>query len=352
MPTPVKNQSTDWRELYPFESHWHEPCSGYGRMHYLDEGPLDSSKGDTAETLLFVHGNPTWSFHWRRLIVALRDRYRCVAPDHIGCGLSDKPRRLLRLWKHIDHLSSLISTLELNRITLIAQDWGGAIGLAAMLGTPYRFEKIILFNTGAFPPRYIPWRIRACRIPVLGRMAVQGANLFSRAALRMTLARQQGLERAVAAGYLAPYDSWANRRAVYGFVRDIPSPQTGYMPEVAPNPRSECFIELQDLVADHQTWRTLAAVERHLPSLANRRALLIWGMRDWCFRPDCLDRFIEAWPQAEVHRLADVGHWVVEDAPEEALAIVEQFLGSQPSAVGSRPEYPPGRQPKADSRQP
>jgi haloalkane dehalogenase len=172
---------------------------------------------------------------------------------------------------------------------------------------PERLERIVLFNTGAFPPRYIPWRIRACRAPVLGRLAVQGANLFSRAALRMTLARQEHLEPDVAAGYLAPYDSWSNRRAVYSFVRDIPS-----------GPR-------------HPTWQTLADIERRLPIFADRPIALIWGMRDWCFRPDCLDRFVAAWPRAEVHRLAEMGHWVVEDAPDECLAIVEDFLGVRSS---------------------
>src|SRR5205823_4134938 len=124
---------------------------------------------------------------------------------------------------HIDDLCALIDQLGLDHVTLIAQDWGGAIGLGAMQRMPERLDRIILFNTGAFPPRYIPWRIRACRLPIIGRLAVQGANLFSLAALRMTLARRHGLEPEVAAGYLAPYDNWSNRRAVYGFVHDIPT---------------------------------------------------------------------------------------------------------------------------------
>jgi pimeloyl-ACP methyl ester carboxylesterase len=112
----------------------------------------------------------------------------------------------------------------------------------------------------------------------------------------------------VAAGYLAPYNNWPSRRAVYGFVEDIPAS------------------------AQHPTWQTLAEIERRLPIFADRPSLLIWGMRDWCFRPDCLDRFLAAWPNAEVHRLADVGHWVVEDAPEDAFSIVDCFLNkSTPS---------------------
>jgi haloalkane dehalogenase len=276
-------------------------------MHYLDEHPT----GPAARTLLFVHGNPTWSFHWRRLITALRPNFRCVAPDHIGCGLSDKPNRLFSLEMHIDNLCNLVEQSKLDRITLIAQDWGGAIGLGAMQRMPERLESIILFNTGAFPPRYIPWRIRACRLPVVGRLAVQGANLFSLAALRMTLARHKSLEPAVAAGYLAPYDNWSNRRAVYGFVRDIP---TG--------------------PAD-PTWQTLAAIEKSLPMFADRPISLIWGMRDWCFRSDCLDRFEEVWPNAEPHRLDDVGHWIVEDAPDESLDIAQKFLVSEAAPARS-----------------
>jgi pimeloyl-ACP methyl ester carboxylesterase len=295
----------DWQPLYPFAPRWIDLAGG--RMHYLDEAPRSS-----CATLLFVHGNPTWSFHWRRLILALRAQYRCVAPDHLGCGLSGKPPRLLRLADHVNNLSTLIRKLDLTNVTLVAQDWGGAIGLGAMLCEPERLARIVLFNTGAFPPPYIPWRIRACRAPIVGRLAVQGGGWFNQAALRMTLARRRSLEPAVAAGYLAPYNSWSARRAVYGFVKDIPR-----------GPR-------------HPTWQTLAQIESELPMLSDRPALLVWGMRDWCFRPDCLERFIAAWPRAEVHRLADVGHWVVEDAPEESLAIVEQWLGKQVTAHGQR----------------
>jgi haloalkane dehalogenase len=299
--TDHESQHSKWRPLYPFASRWFSVATGR-RLHYIDERPATSSAHPCDETLLFVHGNPTWSFHWRRLIETLRSKYRCVAIDHLGCGLSDKPREQLRLDDHIDNLAAFVRELDLRKVTLIAQDWGAAIGLGTMLHMPERLEGIVLFNCGAFTPRYVPWRIRVCRRPLIGRLLVQGANLFSSAALRMTLSRCRKLEPAAAAGYLAPYDTWANRRAVYGFVRDIPSyPQ-------------------------HRTWQTLAEIDRSLSKLADLPSLLIWGMRDWCFRPDCLVRFEAAWPDAEVHRLEDVGHWVVEDAPEESLAIVARFL--------------------------
>lgn len=267
-------------------------------MHYVDVGPEQASSDDT---LLFVHGNPTWSFHWRELMKRLRGDYRCVAVDHLGCGLSDKPLRTFRLADRIQHLARLVDELKLDRMTLVAQDWGGAIGLGTLLARPERFRRIVLFNTGAFPPWFVPWRITICRTPVLGRLAVQGCSLFSRAALRMTLARGR-LDPAVAAGYLAPYDSWSHRRAVYDFVADIPR-----------SPR-------------HPTWQTLAEIEAGLPSAAELPILLVWGMQDWCFTPECLEKFEAIWPLAEVHRLPDTGHWVVEDAPEESQQFLADFL--------------------------
>src|SRR5262245_36994149 len=131
MSKTAESSSNDWRALYPFASHWLEVPSG--RMHYVDEGPPPGTNGSTPPTLLFVHGNPTWSFHWRRLITALRQDFRCIAPDHIGCGLSEKPREFLELGDHVRNLRRFVDELQLDRITLVAQDWGGAIGLGTMM---------------------------------------------------------------------------------------------------------------------------------------------------------------------------------------------------------------------------
>ncbi|MBN1853757.1 MAG: alpha/beta fold hydrolase [Pirellulales bacterium] len=299
---------SDWESLYPFQSRWitidRAPSDA---IHYLDE--YTGSEGQP-ETLIFVHGNPTWSFHWRNLVQALRSRYRCVALDHLGCGLSSAPKQRRRLADRVEDLADFLNALDLHHSTLIAQDWGGAIGLGAALADPDLFRRFVLFNTGAFRPWSIPWRIRICRFPCLGRLAVQGGNLFCRAALSMTLARNR-LPLAVRRGYLAPYHSWRRREAVYHFVQDIPS-----------NSR-------------HPTWKTLAWIEQNLPSLAQRPILFVWGMRDWCFTPTCLDQFLGIFPSADVVRIADAGHWVVEDAAEESLRAVAAFLEERDLGNGS-----------------
>lgn len=270
---------------------------GNRRLHYVDERPAAGEPG----TLLFVHGNPTWSFHWRRLIRSFSSQVRCVAPDHLGCGLSEKPTRTYRLADRIDHLVALIDQLDLQDATLVAQDWGGAIGLGALLRRRERFNGLMLLNTGAFRPWFIPARIRVCRTPGLGRLALQGFNLFTRAAVRMTTSRGP-IAKKTAAAYLAPHDTWRRRRAVYDFVADIP------------------------LSDRHPTWQTLGEIEDALPSLTGMPASLVWGMRDWCFTPECLRRFQEVWPQASSREIADAGHWVLEDAPEEVAAELADLL--------------------------
>ncbi len=269
-------------------------------MHYIDEHPADQAP---AGTLLFVHGNPTWSFHWRSLISRFSGTHRCVAMDHVGCGWSEKPAESFRLEDRIRHLVDLVEELDLQRVTLVAQDWGGAIGLGALLRCSSRFQGVLLMNTAAFRPWFIPWRIRVCRTPWLGRLALQGMNLFSRAALRMTTARRR-LPDEIAKAYLAPHDRWAHRRAVYDFVEDIP------------------------LSAAHPTWQTLGEIEDQLPSLAALPTALIWGMQDWCFTPECLRRFQLVWPDAAVTEVPDAGHWIMEDAPDEVAAALEALLAA------------------------
>jgi haloalkane dehalogenase len=291
---------SNWRALYPFESRF-ATVDGR-RYHYVDEG--------AGEPLLFVHGNPTWSFYWHPLILPLRESHRSIAIDHIGCGLSDKPVDYpYCLAQHIDNLVEFIERLNLSGVTLAAHDWGGAIGLGAALRAPQRFARFILFNTGAFPPPFIPLRIRACRAPLVGRWAVQGPNVFARAALSMATEKPERMTPGVRAGLLAPYDSWAHRTAVYRFVKDIPA-----------SPR-------------HPTWQVLEEIERGLGSLADRPVQFFWGMRDWCFRPTCLERLQQHFPHAALEKFEDAGHYVVLDAHERIVPRMKAFLSTPLAAM-------------------
>ncbi|HEV8001308.1 MAG TPA: alpha/beta fold hydrolase [Planctomycetaceae bacterium] len=292
---------TGFEQEYPFESREFR-LDGL-RYHYLDEG--------SGPTLLFVHGNPTWSFAFRNLIKGLSPHFRVLAVDHIGCGFSDKPQDYpYRLAQHVANLERFIVGLDLREITLFAHDWGGAIGMGAATHLTERFSRFVLFNTAAFRSQRMPLRIAVCRIPGLGAFGVRGLNLFSRAALHMAVARPDRLTAAVRRGYLAPYGSWHDRIAVLRFVQDIP------------------------LVASHPSYATLASIEGGLAKLTGRPMLLIWGERDWCFTTAFLDEFQRRFPHAETLRLPDAGHYVFEDAAEPILARVKEFLARLPGRPG------------------
>ncbi len=282
-------------DLLPYASHDFQ-VAGH-TLRYLDEGT-------GPEVLLCVHGNPTWSFYYRKVIERFSSDYRVIAVDHVGCGRSDKPSRAAfpyTLSSHRDNLIALIDALDIQRITLIAHDWGGAIGLSSVLERMPKLQRVVLLNTGAFPPPYLPMRIAACRAPVLGSLAVRGLNAFARAAITMAMSRNR-MTPDVARGLLAPYNSWKNRVAIDAFVRDIP------------------------MTPQHVTYKTLADLEQRLPDLAEIPSLLVWGMQDWCFRPECLRRFEAVWPQATAIEIADAGHYVLEDAPQETLDAISRFL--------------------------
>jgi haloalkane dehalogenase len=294
-----------WRSLYPFDSHyWELPTGGRElerrRIHYVDQGRATERQGLTC---LFVHGNPTWSFYWRHLIQGLQGTCRCVAVDHLGCGLSDKPQQAdYTLQQHTANLVDLIDGLDLQRVVLVAHDWGGAIGLGAAIARPARFAGIVLLNTGAFPPPYIPRRIQACRVPWLGTWAIRGLNAFALAAVTMATERSGGLDPVVKDGLLAPYHDWETRVAIDAFVKDIP------------------------WRSSHPTYPVLEAVELGLSQLSKLPIQLIWGMRDWCFTPACLRRFQTHFPTASTLEIPTAGHYVVEDAPDQVLGAIAHFL--------------------------
>jgi haloalkane dehalogenase len=285
----------NWRSEYPFDSNFLDVGDG-ARMHYLDEGPR------TDEAVLMLHGNPTWSFYYRNVVLALRGRMRCVVPDHVGMGLSDKPAHYpYRLERRIGDVVKLLNHLRLKRIHLIVHDWGGAIGMGVVTRSVDSTGKIVVLNTAAFPDTRIPRRISVCRWPVLGALLVRGLNGFAGPAVKMAVAKP--LPPAVRAGYLAPYRSWSSRVAVHQFVRDIP------------------------MEPDHPSRAILQQIGTDLAWLRAKPMLIGWGGRDFCFNDHFLERWKKVCTHAEVEYYPDAGHYVLEDAREELIPRITEFLG-------------------------
>lgn len=286
------------KELYPFEGRLFTGHPHGHKQHVIDVGE--------GETLLFVHGNPTWSFYWRTLIGPLSEKYRCVAVDHVGCGLSDKPQEwdyVLR--EHQANLIRIIEALDLQRVTLVCHDWGGPIGFGAAAALSERFERFVVFNTlsqfGEFP-----LSIKSMRWPIAGPIAVRGFNAFLRFALKKGSARPEQYEGPIGEGYLAPYGSWADRVAIQRFVEDIPV-ERGHATEWAKT-------ELRD----------------DIESLNSRPHLVIWGKQDFVFHQGFLDGWKKTVPDAEFHELEDANHFVVEDAHERIVPWVQDWLERHP----------------------
>jgi haloalkane dehalogenase len=272
---------------------------GGHKLSYVDDGPRD------APVVLALHGNPTWSFHFRKLITGLSDKYRVIAPDHMGCGFSDKPQDYqYTLETHIKNLTILVESLGLKNITLAVHDWGGAIGFGYAVNRPETIRSLILFNTAAFPSGNVPLRIRLCAVPLLGEFFVRRLNAFVRGAVTLGMAvnKPERLTDTVKRGYLAPYDSWANRIAVARFVQDIPMSQT------------------------HPTYPLIKSIGDRLSLFENTPALALWGMKDFCFTGRFLNEWLKRLKNVEAHMFKDAGHLVLEDAHERAIPLIRAFL--------------------------
>jgi pimeloyl-ACP methyl ester carboxylesterase len=281
--------------LYPFTPASFQTPRG-ARMSYVDEGPT----GD--EAVLMLHGNPTWSFYYRDLIKELSPSMRCIAPDHVGMGLSAKPAGYAyTLESRINDIESLADSLGLRRVHLVVHDWGGAIGFGLAARNPERIGRIVILNTAAFPSDRIPVRIALCRAPVIGEFIVRGLNGFAEPATWMAMASRR-LTWEERRGYLHPYDSWAHRVGVHRFVRDIP------------------------LERDHPSRPALERVAEGLPRLARHEKLIVWGGRDFCFDDTFLSRWRDFYPDARVERLDYAGHYVLEDGGADARSMITDFL--------------------------
>jgi cis-3-alkyl-4-acyloxetan-2-one decarboxylase len=269
-------------------------------LHFVDEGDPN------APAVLCVHGNPTWSFLWRKQIQSLRQTHRVIAIDLPGMGLSQRlPGRTWRLAEHVEALEFLVAELGITKLTLLLHDWGGPIGLGFARRHPESLAGIVLTNTAGFPFKHMPSSIALARHPVLGGPLVQGLGLFNRGALRTGFRRRQPLSPVERCGYLEPYAKAKDRAQVLAFVRDIPDRP------------------------DHPSYAELEATGQALEGLRSVPRLVIWGQQDPVFHGPILAEWRRRWPDAEYVEIAAAGHFVMEDDPEQVNSRLQGFLNNK-----------------------
>ncbi|HEY6006877.1 MAG TPA: alpha/beta fold hydrolase [Geobacteraceae bacterium] len=290
--------SLDLTKYYPFTGRRLD-IDGLS-YHYLDEGE--------GPVVVMVHGNPSWSFYYRNLVLALRDRYRCIVPDHIGCGLSDKPgdeRYDYTLARRVADLERLLDEVApTGKVTLVLHDWGGMIGMAWAARHPERVERLVILNTAAFhlpAGKRFPLALKICRDTRLGALLVRGFNAFSLAASFVGCKRHP-MPAALRRAYRLPYDSWANRIATLRFVQDIP---------LSPADRNYPLV---------------SAVEAGLERFRGLPMLVCWGERDFVFDRLFLAEWQRRFPEAQVYSFPDAGHYILEDAAEDVVPLIGAFL--------------------------
>ncbi len=279
---------------YPFESRFLDVDGG--RMHYIDEGPKDG------DPILFLHGNPTWSFLWRNLVREFSATHRCVALDHMGCGLSSKPANWrYTLAAHAENARTLVEHLDLERVTLVVHDWGGAIGMSLAHRAPAHFARLMALNTAAFPGP-MPLRIRVCRAPILGPLLVERWNAFAGLLPRYGVADPASLSPAAREGFAFPYRTPADRHAILRFVEDIPTKMS------------------------HPSWNELEHASAAIARFHAKPVSIVWGQRDWCFTPWFRAQWQSRLPSANVIPIDRAGHLVTEEAPREVAAELRALL--------------------------
>jgi acyl-CoA synthetase (AMP-forming)/AMP-acid ligase II/pimeloyl-ACP methyl ester carboxylesterase len=277
-------------------------------MHFIDEGQ--------GPIVVCLHGNPTWGFLFRNLVASLRHRFRVIVPDHVGCGLSDKPADLFfRAADRIAHLEELLDQLGVGRFSLVMHDWGGAIGTGLAVRRANDVERLVYFNTTLAETALLPGMIRRAASPLIGRMLTQHTMRFVK--LLTSLGVVHALPHEIKEGYHRPYQTPATRRAIWGFVRDIPFSRS------------------------HPTAPLMDEMIAGLPALADKPVKIIWGMKDPCFHPGILRRVAARFPQADVVEIANASHLVLEDAPEQSIAAVEDFLRSAAPSPSREPAAAP-----------
>jgi len=284
--------------LFPFKRNYLDRNGQ--KYHYLNEG-----KGDP---VVMVHGNPSWSFYYRNLVQTLSENHQCIVPDHIGCGLSDKPCDAdyeYTLKNRIDDLEALLESLKItDNITLVVHDWGGMIGMGYAARYPERIKRLVILNTSAFHlPKEKPFPIGLwiCRNTLLGTLLVRGLNAFSSAASYVGVKRK-AMPKDVRKAYVMPFNSWKNRISTLRFVQDIP------------------------LLESDKNYQLVSHIGDSLEKFKQVPTIICWGLKDFVFDKHFLATWKEKLPQAEINEFDDCGHYILEDASDEVIPLIKQFM--------------------------
>lgn len=290
-PSSINGSERVDRSMYPFTSRWLD--LPVGRMHYVDEG--------TGEPLLFVHGTPTWSFEWRYLIQAFALTHRCIAPDHMGFGLSDRPRDFSYTPEaHAENLAKFVGQINPAPFTLLVHDFGGPIGLPLCLQHPERVKRLVLLNTWMWSFRGDRDMERKARIAGsgLGRWLYRWLNFSLRVITPSAYGDRSKLTPQVHRQYLDRFpDHWSREAVLWKLAQSLLGSSNFY----------------------DSLWQ-----ERE--KLSGRPALIIWGMKDSAFQPNQLARWREVLPSARVVELNQAGHWPHEEEPERVIDEIRDFL--------------------------
>ncbi len=292
----------DWvpEHLFPFRSRFLE-MDGH-RIHYVDEGE--------GTPLLMLHGNPTWSFLYRVLIAGLRGRFRCVALDYPGFGLSRASVGYdFRPANHALVVQRFLEVLDLRTCLLMVHDWGGPIGLWVAGGDPGRFAGVVIGNTWGWPVAGDAHFERFSKVMggTVGGFAIRHFNAFVNVLIPLGMKRRRPT-RACMAAYRGPFPDPESREATHVFPREILG--------------SEAFLE---------------EVERRLPRLADLPALILWGDADPAFRATERERFERAFPRHETVVLRGAGHYIQEDAPDEIVPALTAWWEREEPTPDSSP---------------
>jgi len=277
------------RNLYPFQSKYHD--LPIGRMHYADQGHSD-------QAVVMVHGNPAWSFTYRSLIACLADRYRCIAPDLIGFGLSDKPANWDYLpEQHADNLERFLNHLDLPSITLVVGDWGGPIGLSYALKYPERIKSLIITNSwmwsveGDFHYEMFSRFMGG----LVGRFLIRRYNFFVKVLMKRM--------------FRARISTSVHEQYIQALAR--------------PEERKGCWVFPREIIGSSH-W--LATLWDRRAAIADKPALILWGNRDIAFRKIEMERWKTVFSDCEVHAFDQAGHFVLEDVGEEVCPLVRRHL--------------------------